>query len=239
MKQNPMCLDLETLPLLSALTEPYPEGERPPPANYRDPVKIQEWRETDERKWRDGRVKQCSLNPRLGRILCVGMSSSDGTDAAVNFAKTEDDEASLLRIVWDEIGMEGGEVVTWNGGFDLRFLVIRSMVHRINPTVRAETIRGWFRRYSTYPHFDCRAVLNNWETFAEGEGLTEWAKFFGLLEREEAIKNLTGADVSRLFAEGNLTLIEAYNAADIRDIKDIYERLAPTFTTLTIESAAA
>lgn len=231
MNPNPLILDLETLPLAASLDVPYPRSERTPPKNYTKDDAIAGWYERDEREWRANRVKACSLNPRLGRILCVGVSTEDNTDASVTFAKTEADERRLLEMTWETIGMEAGEVVTWNGTFDLRYIVVRSLILNVRPSVRPEIITGWFRRYSTFPHFDCRAVLTNWQWGVEGEGLHEWAQSFGLPERPESIRDLTGADVSRLFAEGKITTIEEYCAWDVMDTKRVYAQLAPMFDT--------
>lgn len=229
MTESPFIIDIETLPLRASLDEPYPRELRQPPANYKAADAIAGWYERDEKQWRENRVKHCSLNPRLGRVLCIGMTTNDGTDATTSFAMREEDEAKLLRGFWYEAGMAGGRVVTWNGTFDLRFILIRSLYHGIDPTVRPETVNAWFRRYTVFPHFDCRAVLNNWSQYEEDEGLASWSKFFGLPEREEPIRGLGGADVARLFAEGQTTLIEAYCACDVMDTKRIYERLAPTY----------
>lgn len=228
--QHPLVLDIETLPLAAALNEVYPRDDRSPPSNWKDAAKIAEWYVADEKKWRTNRVHECSLNPRLGRVLCIGMTTEDNKDVSVTFAKTEADEPKLLRAFWETIGMEAGEVVTWHGSWDLRFLIIRSMVHGINPTVRPETVRAWFRKYSTYPHFDVRAVLTNWEQYEPGD-LTEWARFFSLPERPENIRHLTGADVARLYAEGDFTTLELYAAWDVADTQRLYERVAPMLDT--------
>jgi hypothetical protein len=229
MNANPLVLDIETLPLAAALELPYPRDERTPPSNYKNPDAIEGWYERDERDWRDKRVKACSINPRLGRVLCMGVTTEDNTDVAVTFAKSEAEEPKLLRAFWETMAMEGGEVVTWNGQWDLNFMVIRSMVHKITPTIRPEQIAGWFRRYSVYPHFDCRAVLTRWQWGVEGEGLHEWAGTFGLPERPETIRGLTGGDVSRLYAEGKITTIEEYCGWDVKETKHIYETLAPMY----------
>lgn len=226
---NPFVIDIETIPLRASLDMEYPRDLRTPPSNYKKDDAIAEWYVRDEKTWRENRVKECSINPRLGRVLCIGMTTDDSSDATTSFAMREEDEAKLLRDFWYEAGMAGGRVVTWNGTFDLRYLVIRSMLHGVTPTVRPETIRDWFRRYSTFPHFDCRAVIHNWNQYEEGEGLHEWAAFFGLPERDESLRGITGADVARLFTEGKTTTIEAYCACDVMDTKRIYERLAVMF----------
>lgn len=227
--QNPFVVDIETIPLAASLEVEYPRELRQPPSNYKNAEAIAAWHERDEKAWRDGRVKQCSLNPRLGRVLCIGMTTEDSTDATTAFAKREEDEAKLLRDFWHEAGMAGGQVVTWNGTFDLRFLILRSLAHGVRPTVRPEIINGWFRRYYTHPHFDCRAVIHNWQQYEEDEGLREWAAYFGLPQREEGIATVSGADVARLFADGEIVKLETYCACDVMDTLRVYEKLAPMF----------
>lgn len=217
--------DIETIPLEKALKEPYPEASRPAPSNYKDPVKIAEWREKDIAAWAAARSKECSLNPRLGRVLAIGFAWDD-CDASTGIAKRESDEKRLLEVFWEEVAKEQGHVVTWNGVWDLRFIVIRSMVHGITPSLPAATIRAWFRRYSTSPHFDCRAVLTNWEPYKAGEGLAEWSEFFGVDGKAEG---MSGADVYPLYLKEDFVAIEAYCAQDVAATKAVYHRIAPMF----------
>lgn len=64
-------LDIETVPLTSSLEMPYPDAERMPPANYKNPEAIQGWREKDRATWSESRVKECSLHSstRTHRVL--------------------------------------------------------------------------------------------------------------------------------------------------------------------------
>lgn len=222
-------IDIETLPLRVALEAEYPRELRQPPSNYKKDDAIAEWYVRDEKSWRENRVKECSLNPRLGRVLCIGMTKDGEDGASVSYAQDEADEARVLREFWYEAGMAGGRVVTWNGTFDLRFIVIRSLVHGVTPTCRPETVRDWFARYRLFPHFDCRAVLNNWQQYEEDEGLGVWSAFLGLPLRNDETAGVSGEDIARLYTEGQHSLIEAYCARDVLDTQRIYQKIAPMF----------
>lgn len=213
-------LDLETVPLAAALEAPYPSEERQPPANYKAEDAIARWREADRQKWRDDRVKACSVNPRLGRIVCAATP----TDTVL--APREADEPALLRAVWAWLAASGGRVVTWNGAFDLRFLLVRSLAHRVAPTVDPFTIGRWFHRYQTTPHFDCKSVLLNGDVKVAGEGLAEWGAFLGLGTKADG---RSGADVWPLYQAGDLEAIRTYCQQDAALTHAIYDTLAPYF----------
>lgn len=215
-----LVLDIETIPLESALLAPYPEGLRNPPANYKSEEAIQKWREADRAKWAEERAKECSLNPRLGRILCVG------TSAGLVMADSSDEEAGVLRQTWEWLRESNGNVVTWNGSWDLRFILLRSMALGVEPTVWPHVIRDWFRRFSVTPHCDCKAVLTNWDAPKAGEGLTEWATFLGLPGKTEGI---SGKDVWPLYQGGLLDEIAEYCAQDVATTQAIYDKIAPFF----------
>lgn len=219
-------VDIETVPLESSLAAEYPEADRNPPANYSKPEAIAGWRVKDKAAWQAGLTKEASLNPRLGRILCIGLAWSDMADATVLIAKGEAQEKGMLEAFWEEVAKEGGRVGSWNGVWDLRFIVIRSMALGVAPTLPAQTIRAWFRRYSTAPHFDCRAVLTNWEPYKAGEGLDEWSEFFGI---DGKAAGMSGADVYPLYLKGEFATIESYCAQDVAATKAVHLRIAPMF----------
>ena len=221
---EPLFIDIETVPLASALAMPYPAEERTPPANYKNEDAIARWRESDQKRWAEERTKACSLNPRLGRVVCIGLGGS--TTGAI-LAREENEEAAVLDFFWGAVREnESGLIVTWNGTFDLRFLVIRSLAHGIAPSVSTDIVRSWFARYRTYPHFDCKAVLTNWETRIEGEGLSEWSMFLG---GDGKTQGMSGADVYPLYQLGHFDDIAAYCAQDVQATRDIYHRIAGMF----------
>lgn len=223
--ERALVLDIETVPLDEAMAAPYPEAERTPPANYKSDEAIGKWREADRVKWAADRAKECSLNPRLGRILCVGTAGLGSTTHTV-VAESPDGEAQLLRRVWELLKESSGRVVTWNGSWDLRFILIRSLAHGITPTVMPSVTREWFARYRTFPHYDCKAVLTNWDAPRAGEGLSEWAAFLNLPGKTDGI---SGKDVYPLYQGGMIDEVVQYCEQDVVATRAIYERISPFF----------
>lgn len=222
-----LVLDIETIPLDGSLLAAYPAADRQPPANYKSDEAIAKWRLADEQKWRDGLVKEASLNPRLGRIACVATADTEDWRGTLNgvLAPTCGDEAELLKGLWAQVDRAHGNVVTWNGAFDLRFLLIRSMAHDIRPSIGGVLIQQWFRKYTFTPHFDCKAALLNWETRVAGEGLDEWAAFFGVAGKN----GHTGADVWPMWQEERFADIRTYCMGDVAATAQIHRRLASYF----------
>lgn len=218
-----LVLDVETLPLASALAEPYPDAERLPPANYKNPEAIAGWREKDKATWTEQRVKECSLTPRLGRIACLGWAL--GNEEPNTFmAGQESSEKALLEIAWDRIS-DSTRLVTFNGSFDLRFLVVRSMVHGVAcKPVSVGKVADWFKRYSTWPHFDCRAVLTGWDDRQTGK-LHEWCASFGIPSDDTT----SGADVYAFAQAGNWDAIAQHCKSDVNQTRELYCKLAPLF----------
>jgi hypothetical protein len=215
---EPLVLDIETVPILAHLETPYPIDDRSPPtASQRTVASITRWREKDRAKWTAERAKECSLNPRLGRVLVIGTS--------VETLVVDDPahEAAALTRFWELAHGTGGRVVTWNGSWDLRFLVIRSLAHGIMIPLPPSTVQGWFKRYVTFPHYDCKAVLMNWDTARAGDGLNEWATFFGL---EGKADGMTGADVWPMYQAGRLEDVVRYCEQDVALTAAIYRRIA-------------
>ena len=218
-----LVVDIETIPLAASLAATYPEAERNPPSNYKSDEAIAKWRGADRVRWQGDRAKECSLNPRLGRVLCVGMDFTDCDAPCVAYAQTEADEREALDKFWTSVVGAAGMVVTWNGAWDLRFLLIRSLALGVKP-IDSRMTRDWFRRYTTLPHFDCKAVLLNGDVKVAGEGLDEWAAFFGLPG-----KTATGADVWPMYQRGEHDAIAAYCAQDVAATKAIHARIAPFY----------
>jgi predicted PolB exonuclease-like 3'-5' exonuclease len=214
-------VDIETVPLAASMLTRYPEDRRNPPANYKSDEAIAKWRANDRIEWQDGLAKECSLNPRLGRVLCIGMKLDD-EPTVVHMAKSEEDEDEVLRAFWKTVELSEGEVITWNGAWDLRFIVIRSVIRGIPFTehVAGYTTRLWFRKYTYAPHTDCKAVLTNWDQPRSGEGLNEWCAAFGLPAKTDGI---TGADVYQMYLDGKWDQLAEYNKGDVDATYGIYK----------------
>lgn len=219
-------LDIETVPLLESLDAEYPVSDRQPPANYKSDEAIATWRDTDKAKWASELVKTCSLNPRLGRVLCLGWQVL-GDDTVVTYAADEAEERLALMRFWELMENAQGRVVTWNGSFDLRFLLIRSLVHGVEPTVAPAVIRGWFRKYQSEPHTDVKMLLLNWPSgYPSGEGLDEWATALSIGGK---LEGMSGDKVYPLYQLGHHDEISRYCASDVEATANLYRRIEPYF----------
>lgn len=217
-------IDIETVPLAASMAAPYPESERQPPANYKNADAIDAWRERDRLAWAQERAKTCSLSPRLGRVLCVGVGHS--ADTVVHYGLEERDEREILRAFWDSITDHGLQMpckaVTWNGAWDLRFLLVRSVIHGLDIPVDAHIIRDWQRPYNTDWHTDVKRVLVG-DQITKGEGLDEWSQAFGLPGKTGG---WTGASVYPAYLEKRHTEIAEYCHADVAATRALYLRVA-------------
>lgn len=225
-----LVLDIETTALASSLGLSYPDGERNPPSTWKDPAKIAEWRERDREKWTSEIAKTAALNPRLGRIVCVGWDyAQNGVTEPIGpfalAAQTERAEAGLIAQLWARIGEANGQIITFNGlSFDIPWLLFRSMVNGVKPTVPVKTLRDWTRRYSYSPHMDLRAVLTNWDNRATGT-LTDWATCLGI----PCADTTKGSDIHALYQAGDFDAIAEHCRADVQTTKQLYQRVSAIY----------
>lgn len=248
-----LSIDLETVPLESSIaTMPvieipeipdvsmYPTPERPHPANYKDPLKINEWERKDRIKWETEQVtarelaienkaiaiqkyiKDCSLDPYLGRIVAIGVAT-DVSDAIAATAPTEADEVALLERFWK--GVRGAAlVVTFNGRqFDLAFIRTRSILLGVKPTLGGREIGEWFRKYTTRPMFDVMDVLADFDN-RNRRPLAFYCK--ALLGKE---KGHDSGSVYERYQRGEIDDIGRSAASDAADTLAIYQRISPYF----------
>ena len=221
-----LALDIETIPLIASLSIPFDRSSASAPSNYKDPAKVEAYIDAAELSYTQSLTKAASLNPRLGRILCLSVQAGtvDESHAETLYAETETDERELLERFWllASTPAPALPLVTWNGSFDLRFLIIRSLAHGIHPSCDT---RDWFKRYSSYPHCDVKAfLLQDWASRVAGEGLDEWAAFFGVAGDQPG---MGGDTVYEKFLAGDHASIRSYCEGDVLSTLAIYKRILP------------
>jgi predicted PolB exonuclease-like 3'-5' exonuclease len=223
-----LAFDIETVPLAAALQKPYNPEEHSPPGNYKNTEAIAGWHEKNAASWAQARVKECSLNPRLGRVVAIayaGMNGIDGAGVCVTYAREEAEERIMIESFWEQV-TDHGQIVSWNGkGFDLPFLVARSIVLKVRPTV---DVPQYMSRYHHVPHFDVKAALMNGEVRKAGEGLGEWAQALGM-----SGKVGHGSDVYEMVSRGQWEELQRYAGEDARLTREIAKRAAPFFSSGT------
>ncbi len=218
--------DIETLPTADALAQPYPEADRLPPATYKLPEAIAKWREKDRKEWDEARIKDYSVNPRLGRIAAIGFKEQGG-EGWHNVAADDSDEKKMLVNFWDIMQPKSGSLprwVTFNGSFDIRFVLLRSIKHGVTPSWTGTQIASAMARYRFTTHVDVKSAVLNWETRVKGEDLSAWCAFFGLDK-----KVAHGSEVYAMAQRGEWDRIGAYAQDDAEKTMAIYERIAPYY----------
>lgn len=228
--------DIETVPLPEALAAEFDRSTVSPPANYKNPEAIEGWYAKEAERWRERRVKECSTNPRLGRIVAIGFA--DAKEETAVLAKSPAEEFALLGEFWrraaaaaSDAGAQVGSphLITWNGGFDLRFILLRSLALGVEIPVHPSVIRSWLRKYDSRTHFDVKAVLVNHDTALmrdAGEGLDAWCAFFGLEGKPDGA---SGADVYAMVLAEEWEKLAGYARHDARSNWQLYARIARAF----------
>lgn len=172
------------------------------------------------------------MSPLFGKVVSLAFADGDPrADGAVHalvvppdgFAGTLPDwmravsEPDLLRAFWALAG-SAEVVVSFNGrGFDVPFLVGRSLVHRI--PVRVDLLGN---RFSLRPHLDLYRVLTNGERSLGPGGLDVVCWALGI---ESPKNDMDGAMVAPAYERGEIERIATYNAADVRATTELYQRL--------------
>lgn len=218
-----LVLDIETIPTDAGMAVPYNEADNPPPSNYSKAEAIAGWHEKGRAAYAEKRAKECSVNPRLGRILAIGLSTVEHGPEML-YAADPAEEEDVLREFWRKFAIDGDPLVTWNGAWDFRFLVVRSLRYRL---ALPRPVAPYFKRYSTHPHFDCKAALmQDWAFRGTGEGLAEWSAFFGLAGKSDG---WDGSKVYPAYLAGRHEEIQQYCAADVAATAAIYHLIRDTF----------
>jgi hypothetical protein len=211
--------DLESVPLAASLAAPYPREQRQPPSTYKSDEAIAKWYAGDEVSWREGRAKECALNPRLGRVVCIGYGTPDGRDE-VELAREEFGEKLVLAEFWARV-FHHGRIAGFNShGFDFPFLLTRSLIQGVVPK---GDVTQYLRRYNYTPHFDVRMALTGWDSRATGT-LTDWCTAFGI---DAPIGK--GSDVFASYQQGDFDAIELHCRTDIAATAALVQRVAPVF----------
>jgi len=126
-------------------------------------------------------------------------------------------EADLLRAFWVLAGA-ATDVVTYNGrGFDVPFLINRSLAHGI--PARVDLLSN---RYALHPHLDLLQVLKHG---AYGNGPTTLDVVCWAFDIESPKGKMDGSMVAPAYARGEIEEIAHYNAADVRATTAVYQRV--------------
>ena len=183
-----------------------------PNRTLKDPIKI----EADIKKKEIEQIAKLGLDPTTARICTFGWFDGKESHHIMLEEESSKAEKKLLQQTW-EVLAEGEHFVTFNGiGFDVPFLLMRSLINKVRPAVQIST-----KKYTITNHTDCRAVLSNWDNFAKGT-LDFYSK---LLLGRTPKGDFDGSDVQMMFEMGLFEDIANYCMDDCRCTFEIYELL--------------
>jgi hypothetical protein len=124
-------------------------------------------------------------------------------------------EPDLLRAFW-ALASRAETVVTFNGrGFDLPFLITRSVIHGIPARVDLMS-----QRFALQPHLDLFELLTQ-----RGRGPSKLDVICWALGIESPKEVMDGSMVAPAYARGEIVKIAEYNAHDVRATASIYRRV--------------
>lgn len=171
------------------------------------------------------------FSPLTGEIVTVGVLDVELNKGAVYYQSpdknTEDfeedgikfkamSEKEMLEKFW-EGAKKYQQFITFNGrAFDVPFLMMRSAVHRIRPSINLMP-----PRYSSASaHIDLLDQLTFYGAVRKKGNLHLWARTFGIKSPKD--EGVTGEDVGGLFRDGKYLEIAKYNVGDLRATRELY-----------------
>lgn len=171
------------------------------------------------------------MSPFFGKIVSLALADGDaepGAEAVTVLAVPPPgaalepcppwlrpmDEPALLRAFW-ALASRAETVVTFNGrGFDVPFLVTRSLIHGIPARVDLMS-----QRFALHPHLDLFELLTQ-----RGRGPSKLDVVCWALGIESPKEAMDGSMVAPAYERGEILRIAEYNAHDVRATAAIYRR---------------
>lgn len=167
----------------------------------------------------DYKVLLASTNPLLGQIVCIGVVTYDPNTLKKSSYYIAGPEREILQDFWKIIEHDKGNTyISFNGvNFDAPFIIKRSMHHKIPATSKNFMD---LRRYQTWPHFDVKAVFNNYDSYVSGT-LATICEFLGV----DSPKNgeIKGNNVYEAYKKGRIQEIGEYCIKDVIATYECYD----------------
>lgn len=159
-----------------------------------------------------------ATSPFFGDIVCIGLYKivqDKGASKALIGTEQE-----ILTEFWRIIRNFNGTFVSFNGlGFDAPYIIKKSMFHNILPTNNNFMD---LKRFSRFPHFDVRLVMNDFDAYASGS-LEFFCSFLNIPSSKEG--KIKADKVAEAYDNGMIKDIADYCIRDVVATFDIYKIL--------------
>jgi len=151
-----------------------------------------------------------SLSGNYGQILCIGYAQHEGAATLISGSEPE-----ILRTFWKLVSADTLFVGHNAFDFDLPFILKRSVIHEIKPTVDIQ-----FHRGTNQPIYDTMREWDSWGT--KSTSLDHLAKILGIPTPKSSIN---GSQVWDYHRAGRDQEIFEYCLRDVVAVRSIYYRL--------------
>lgn len=155
---------------------------------------------------------------KQGAVYCVGTEQSTISHDGVFVVKVRS-ERELLEDFWESL-RSYDVFVTFNGrAFDVPFLIHRSMVHRVRPTVTFNQSR--YLTKQTFPyHVDLMDEYTQYGAMSKRPSLHLLLRAYCIESKKSEVD---GSQVAELYAAGRFDDLVAHNVDDVCATTELYE----------------
>ncbi len=177
------------------------------------------------------------FSPLTGEIVAIGVYDTEKNKGVVyyqspdietqeyrqeNFIFKSITETEMLKNFWQGAS-KYQEFISFNGrSFDAPFLMLRSAVHEIRPTVNLMARRYLSSYQQEIRHVDLMDQLTFYGAVRRRGNLHLYCQTFGIKSPKD--RGITGDDVQRLFQEKKYQEIAEYNSWDLIATFELYQK---------------
>lgn len=221
-------VDIETLPTSRKEIQERATAKVAPPANYSKADTVAKWWAEQGEAAKQEAIAKTALDGTWGEVLCIGVAINDAPAEVLKRPQTgERDLLNAFSILMDsrckeefKSGSHWEVSATWIGhnlqDFDLRFLWQRSRINRVKlPFVLPIGKPNYNRGPYVYD------TMKEWSGYGNKIKQTDLEMAFGIERKDE----ITGADVFRMYQEGNLDAIHNHCLQDVENLRTIHGRM--------------
>jgi 3'-5' exonuclease len=174
---------------------------------------------TDKSEYDGIRNKIMAISPFFGQIICIGVMKIKETGEEIARV-LEGDEKTMLETWWNVLKHHKGLFVHYNGlGFDVPYIIKRSMYHNIMPT-NSQFLDT--RRFQKFPHFDVFQVICDYD-MRNAVSLDVASEYLGI--KSPKTGEVKAENVYQAYQDGRMKEIAEYCLDDVRATYDVYKRV--------------
>jgi len=154
-------------------------------------------------------LERTGLDGTWGRIFCLSYAFDDEPVECLS-----GEEKEIIKAFW-QIAPRADLYIGFNVlDFDLKFILQRSIIHQIQPTVDIS-----FARFRDFPVYD---IMWEWTKWQSRVSMNELAHALNL---KSSKKELDGSRVHEYYKKGKFKEIQSYCNADVELTRQIFKKM--------------